>query len=72
MGEAFPGFRFAGIEDVERLGYGVEENARRQYMAMQIGEPYVFSDEEQAACRAKLRSPSLFQKTWDHYRSKIG
>jgi ribulose-5-phosphate 4-epimerase/fuculose-1-phosphate aldolase len=49
----------------------VEENARRQYMAMQIGDPYVFSDEEQAACRQKLRSPSLFKKTWDHYRSKI-
>ena len=27
--------------------------------------------EEQAACRQKLRSPSLFKKTWDHYRSKI-
>jgi L-fuculose-phosphate aldolase len=49
----------------------VEENARRQYMAMQIGDPYVFSEEEQAACRQKLRSPSLFKKTWDHYRSKI-
>jgi L-fuculose-phosphate aldolase len=49
----------------------VEENARRQYMAMQIGDPYVFSDEEQAACRQKLRSPSLFKKTWDHYRSKV-
>jgi L-fuculose-phosphate aldolase len=49
----------------------VEENARRQYMAMQIGEPYVFSEEEQAACRLKLRTPSLFKKTWDHYRSKI-
>jgi len=49
----------------------VEENARRQYMAMQIGDPYVFSADEQAACRAKLRSASLFKKTWDHYRSKI-
>ena len=49
----------------------VEENARRQYMAMQVGEPYVFSADEQAACRAKLRTPSLFKKTWDHYRSKI-
>jgi L-fuculose-phosphate aldolase len=49
----------------------VEENAYRQYMAMQIGDPYVFSDEEQAACRQKLRSPSLFKKTWDHYRSKV-
>ena len=50
----------------------VEENAYRQYMAMQIGEPYVFSDEEQQACREKLRSPQLFKKTWDHYHSKLG
>ena len=49
----------------------VEENAYRQYMAMQIGEPYVFSAEEQQACREKLWAPNLFQKTWDHYRSKI-
>ena len=49
----------------------VEENARRQYMAMQIGEPYVFSGAELELCRQKLRSPSLYKKTWDHYRSKI-
>jgi L-fuculose-phosphate aldolase len=49
----------------------VEENAYRQYMAMQIGEPYVFSEEEQAACREKLWKPNLFQKTWDHYYSKL-
>jgi ribulose-5-phosphate 4-epimerase/fuculose-1-phosphate aldolase len=49
----------------------VEENARRQYMAMQIGKPYVFSVAEQEACRAKLRSPSLFKKTWDHYYAKL-
>jgi len=63
----------AGESVLECFAYAayVEENARRQYMAMQIGEPYVFSDEEQAACRLKLRSPSLFKKTWDHYRSKI-
>ncbi len=49
----------------------VEENARRQYMAMQIGDPYEFSAEEQKLCQVKLRSPSLYKKTWDHYRSKI-
>ena len=49
----------------------VEENAYRQYMAMQIGEPYVFSEAEQQACREKLWTPSLFQKTWDHYYSKL-
>ena len=63
----------AGESVLECFAYAayVEENARRQYMALQIGEPYVFSEEEQAACRQKLRSPSLFKKTWDHYRSKI-
>jgi L-fuculose-phosphate aldolase len=41
-------------------------------MAMQIGEPYEFSEEEQQACREKLWKPSLFQKTWDYYRAKLG
>lgn len=49
----------------------LEENARRQYMAMQIGEPYVFSDAEQQACRANLWSPNLFRKSWDYHRSKL-
>jgi ribulose-5-phosphate 4-epimerase/fuculose-1-phosphate aldolase len=49
----------------------LEENAYRQYMAMQIGSPYVFSDEEQDAFRERLRTPALLKKTWDHYRSKL-
>jgi len=49
----------------------LEENAYRQYMAMQIGDPYVFSDAERQAFRERLWTPSLFQKTWDHYRSKL-
>ena len=49
----------------------LEENAYRQYMAMQIGEPYGFSEAEQQACRERLWSPKLFQKTWDHYRAKL-
>jgi len=49
----------------------LEENAYRQYMAMQIGDPYVFSAAEQQAFRERLWTPSLFQKTWDHYRSKL-
>ena len=51
--------------------FQVEENAYRQYMAMQIGEPYVFSEAEQKASRDKLWTPSLFKKTWDHYYSKL-
>ena len=49
----------------------LEENAYRQYMALQIGKPYSFTPEEVAACREKLWSPGLFQKTWDHYYSKL-
>jgi L-fuculose-phosphate aldolase len=61
----------ADILEAFALAAYVEENAYRQYMAMQIGEPYVFSEAEQQACREKLWTKSLFKKTWDHYRSKI-
>jgi L-fuculose-phosphate aldolase len=61
----------ADIVECFALAAYVEENAYRQYMAMQIGDPYVFSEAEQQACREKLWSPSLFKKTWDHYRSKL-
>ena len=61
----------ADIIECFALAAYVEENAYRQYMAMQIGEPYVFSEVEQKVTREKLWSASLFQKTWDHYHSKI-
>ena len=49
----------------------LEENASRQYLAMQIGTPYVFSTAEQQLCRERLATHGLFKKTWDHYRSKL-
>jgi len=49
----------------------LEENAHRQYMAMQIGDPYVFSAAEKQAFRERLWTPNLFRKTWDHYFSKL-
>jgi len=61
----------ADIVEAFTLAAYLEENAYRQYMAMQIGDPYVFSEAEQQACREKLWSPSLFKKTWDHYHSKL-
>jgi ribulose-5-phosphate 4-epimerase/fuculose-1-phosphate aldolase len=61
----------ADVVEAFVLAAYLEENAYRQYMAMQIGEPYVFSEAEQKACREKLWSPGLFKKTWDHYRSKL-
>ena len=50
----------------------LEENAYRQYMALQIGKPYSFSAEEVALCREKLWTESLFKRTWDHFRAKLG
>jgi L-fuculose-phosphate aldolase len=49
----------------------LEENAHRQYMALQIGRPYVFSEEEIALCREKLWNANLFKRTWDHFRAKL-
>jgi ribulose-5-phosphate 4-epimerase/fuculose-1-phosphate aldolase len=50
----------------------MEENSYRQYMALQIGKPYVFSEEEIALCREKLWNAGLFRRTWDHFRAKLG
>jgi L-fuculose-phosphate aldolase len=50
----------------------MEENAYRQYMAMQIGKPYAFSEQELALCREKLWNANLFKRTWDHFRAKLG
>jgi L-fuculose-phosphate aldolase len=50
----------------------LEENAYRQYMALQIGKPYSFSEKEIALCREKLWTESLFKRTWDHFRAKLG
>ena len=61
----------ATIVDAFVLACYLEENATRQYMALQIGKPYVFTIEDQKAAREKLWSPSLFQRTWDHFQSKL-
>jgi len=62
----------AGSDLVEcfALAAYLEENAHRQYLAMQIGTPYVFSEAERLACRQRLATPALFRKTWDHYHWK--
>lgn len=50
----------------------MEENAYRQYMALQIGKPYLFNEKEMAMCREKLWTETLFKRTWDHFRAKLG
>lgn len=49
----------------------LEENAMRQYRAMQIGTPYAFSESERDLCRGKLWNAGLFQRTWDHFAAKL-
>lgn len=49
----------------------MEENSYRQYMALQIGKPYVFNEQELALCREKLWNAALFKRTWDHFRAKL-
>jgi len=61
----------SGVVEGFAMAVYLEENAYRQYMAMQIGDPYEFSDEEQQTFRERLRAPALLKKTWDHYRSKL-
>lgn len=53
------------------LSLYLEENARRQCEAARIGNAYVLSDEEVAACRANLDKPNLFGKAWDYFRAKL-
>ncbi len=50
----------------------MEENAHRQYMALQIGTPYSFNAQELALCREKLWNEVLFQRAWDHFHAKLG
>ena len=54
------------VEAFARAIY-LEENASRQYHALQIGTPYVLSDAERAACRARLASPALYRKVWQQH-----
>jgi L-fuculose-phosphate aldolase len=49
----------------------MEENAYRQYMALQIGKPYSFNEQELALCREKLWNEGLFKRAWDHFHAKL-
>ena len=61
----------ADVVEAFVLATYLEENARRQHLALQIGDPYVFSDSEREACRKNLWTRSLFGKVWEYYRSKL-
>ena len=61
----------ADVVECFALATYLEENACRQYMAMQVGDPYLFSADERQACLKNLWSANLFRKAWDHHRSKL-
>jgi ribulose-5-phosphate 4-epimerase/fuculose-1-phosphate aldolase len=61
----------ASIVEAFVLANYLEENAHRQYMAMQIGTPYSFNPQELALCREKLWNSALFQRAWDHFKAKL-
>ena len=54
------------------LAIYLELNAERQFNAALIGEPYVFSAEEIAACRKGLMKRGLFEKCWNFYLARCG
>jgi L-ribulose-5-phosphate 4-epimerase len=48
----------------------LEENAHRQVLALQIGEPQPLSDDECATIGRNLSRPVLLQKVWDYHAAK--
>lgn len=60
-----------GIVEVFALAVYLEENAYRQYMARQLGEPYVLNNDELQLMAKNLWRPNLLKKTWDYYYTKM-
>lgn len=60
-----------GIIEVFALAVYLEENAYRQYMARQLGEPYVLSAEELQLMAKNLWKPNLLKKTWDYHYTNM-
>lgn len=60
-----------GIVEVFALAVYLEENAYRQYMARQLGEPYVLSTAERELMAQNLWKPNLLKKTWDYHYANM-
>jgi len=54
------------------LAIYLEMNAERQVRGCSLGEPYIFSPEEAAACQKGLWKQGLFEKCWNYYLAKFG
>lgn len=49
----------------------LEENAHRQYLALQVGTPEPLSADECATIAKNLSRPALLQKVWDYHAAKV-
>lgn len=60
----------ASVRDAFVQAVYLEENAHRQYLALQIGTPQALSDEECGTIGRNLSRPALLQKVWDYYAAR--
>ncbi|MFL9962472.1 class II aldolase/adducin family protein [Paraburkholderia sediminicola] len=60
-----------GILEAFVLAFYLEENAHRQYLALQLGEPMVLSSEQVETIGRNLWKPNLLQKVWDYHAGKM-
>ncbi|WP_258194870.1 class II aldolase/adducin family protein [Paraburkholderia sp. BL18I3N2] len=60
-----------GILEAFVLAFYLEENAHRQYLAQQIGEPMVLSQEQVETISRNLWKPNLLQKVWAYHAGKL-
>lgn len=60
----------ASIVDAFVQAVYLEENAHRQYLAMQVGTPEPLSADECATIGRNLSKPALLRKVWDYHAAK--
>jgi L-fuculose-phosphate aldolase len=60
-----------GILEAFVLAFYLEENAQRQYLASQLGEPMVLSAEQVETISRNLWKPHLLRKVWDYHAGKL-
>ncbi len=60
-----------GIVETFALSYYLEETARRQYLASQIGTPTVLTPSQIETIGRTLWKPNLLRKVWDYQHAKL-
>jgi ribulose-5-phosphate 4-epimerase/fuculose-1-phosphate aldolase len=60
----------ASVRDAFVHAIYLEENAHRQYLALQIGTPEALTADECASIGRNLSRPALLQKVWDYHEGR--